>query len=182
MTSDREMDTDQEKYIEDQTIGAAPRMNKEELEQPQNSKSYWDKDFTLPCSMDLFLPLRYERILEELVSSGKEIVRTIAIHSALWQMRGREMTREEHRAELEAEIQKGLDSGPGIEMTPENKAAFLRRCEAYSQWLKTQKLANTILPDELYQYIQDKIASGQYANATEVVCAAIDQWEDMRIE
>lgn len=137
-------------------------------------------DFELPCSIDLFLPLRYERILEEIVSSGKEIVRTIAIHSALWQMRNREMTKEERLAEWRAEIQKGLDSGPGIEVTPEYMEAMLRRCEARSQWLKTQKLGNTILPDELYQYIQDKIALRQFANATEVVCAAIDQWEEVR--
>jgi Arc/MetJ-type ribon-helix-helix transcriptional regulator len=143
-----------------------------------------DEDFTLPCSVDLFLPPRYERILEELVISGKEIVRTIAIHSALWQMRAGKMTREERRAELIAEIQKSLDSGEGREVTSEFWKELEQRCLARYEWLKTQKekLGNTTLPDELYQYIQNKIASGQYANPTEVVCAALDQWEGLPVE
>ena len=140
----------------------------------------YEEDFKMPCSVDLFLPLRYERILEELVSSGKEIVRTVAIHSALWKMRNSEMTREEREAEYIALIEEGLNSGPGIEATPEFWEAFDRRCQVRLEWLKTQNLGNTMLPDELYQYIQDKIASGQYVNATEVVCAALDKLEEFQ--
>ena len=136
-----------------------------------------DEKFKQPCSVDLFLPQRYEQMLKELVDSGQEITRTLAIHTALWQMRGSEMTKEEREAEFIALIEEGLNSGPGIEVTPEYWKAFKRRCYAYSEWLKTQTLGNTTLPDELYQYIQSKISSGQYTNATEVVCAALDKWK-----
>ncbi|KAF0139089.1 MAG: hypothetical protein FD122_3497, partial [Stygiobacter sp.] len=44
---------------------------------------------------------------------------------------------------------------------------------AYHEWLKTQDTGNTLLPDKLYHYIQSKIASGEYENATEVVCVAL---------
>lgn len=149
-------------------------------DKPEYNPAQDEEDFKLPCSVDLFLPLRYERMLEELVSSGKEIVRTVAIHSALWKMRNSEMTEEEREAGFIALIQEGLNSGPGIEVTPEFWKAFYRRCQARSEWLKTQNLGNTLLPDELYQYIQEKIASGQYANASEVVCAALDKLEEFQ--
>jgi Arc/MetJ-type ribon-helix-helix transcriptional regulator len=136
------------------------------------------KDWKVPCSVDLFLTSRYTCVLEELVRSGKEIADILVIHGALWEMRGSEMTEEERKAELVALIQERLDSEePGIEVTPEFWKVFKRRCRERTAWLKTQTLGNTLLPDELYQYIQDKIASGQYANATEVVCAALDRLE-----
>jgi Arc/MetJ-type ribon-helix-helix transcriptional regulator len=140
-----------------------------------------DKDWKVPCSVDLFLPPRYQRVLEEFVRSGKEIADILVIHGALWKMRGSEMTEEERKAELVALIQGRLDSEePGIEVTPEFWKAFQQRCRERSAWLKTQNLGNTLLPDELYQYIQEKIASGQYANATEVVCAALDRLAEFR--
>jgi len=137
------------------------------------------KDWKVQCSVDLFLPPRYQHVLEELVRSGKEIVDIMVIHGALWEMRSSEMTEEEREAELVALIQGRLDSEePGIEVTPEFWRAFKDRCRERAAWLKTQNLGNTLLPDELYQYIQEKIASGQYANATEVVCAALDRLEE----
>jgi Arc/MetJ-type ribon-helix-helix transcriptional regulator len=134
-----------------------------------------DEDFKLPYSVDVFLPPFYEQIIEEKVRSGQEEVGILVIHDALWNMRNGEMTKEELKAELIALIQEGIDSGPGTKVTPAFWKEFKRRCRARSKWLKTQNLGNTLLPKELYQYIQDKIASGKYANATEVVCAALDK-------
>ncbi len=135
------------------------------------------KDFTLPCSVDIFLSPHYEKIISELAGTGEdELPPILVIHDALWQMRASEMTKEERRAELKAEIQLGLDQvarGEGIEVTEEFWEEFERECEAHHEWLKTQNLGNTLLPDKLYHYIQSKIASGEYENATEVVCVAL---------
>lgn len=84
------------------------------------------------------------------------------------------MTLEERRVEHKAEIQKGLDSGEAREVTEAFWEEFERECEARHEWLKTQILGNTLLPNKLYEYIQTKIATGQYANATEIVCIALD--------
>jgi Arc/MetJ-type ribon-helix-helix transcriptional regulator len=143
-----------------------------------------DEDFKLPCSVNLFLPAHYEKMLLELAGSGEDrLPRGLVIEDALWRMRASEMTKEERKAEWIAEIQKGLDSldsGEGVEATPEFWEEFERRCLARYEWLKTQKLGNTLLADELYQYVQDKISSGQYANPTEVVCAALDRLEEIQ--
>jgi len=139
-----------------------------------------NKDFTLPCSVDVFLPPHSEQILFKLAGAGEEdeIPHIMVIHDALWRMRGSEMTLEERRAELKAEIQKGLDSGEAREATEEFWEEFERECEAEHEWLKTQNVGNTLLPDKLYDYIQSKIASGKYENATEIVCIALDKLKE----
>jgi Arc/MetJ-type ribon-helix-helix transcriptional regulator len=138
------------------------------------SRASNNKDFTLPCSVDIFLSPHYEKIISELAGTGEdELPRILVIHDAIFQMRASEMTKEEQMAELKAEIQKGLDSGEAREATKEFWESLKRECEEYHEWLKTQNVGNTLLPDELYEYIQTKIASGEYENATEVVCVAL---------
>lgn len=136
-----------------------------------------NKDFTLPCSVDIFLSPHYEKIISELAGTGEdELPRILVIHDAIFQMRASEMTKEEQMAELKAEIQLGLDEldrGEGIEVTEEFWEELKERGQAYHEWLKTQDTGNTLLPDKLYHYIQSKIASGEYENATEVVCVAL---------
>jgi Arc/MetJ-type ribon-helix-helix transcriptional regulator len=146
------------------------------------SRTSNNKEFTLPCSVDIFLPPHYEKVISELAGSGEdELPPILVIHDALWQMRATEMTKEERIAELRAKIQVGLDQvkrGEGIEVTEEFWEEFERKCKAKHEWLKTQNLGNTLLPDELYEYIQTKIAAGQYTNATEIVCSALDKLKE----
>jgi Arc/MetJ-type ribon-helix-helix transcriptional regulator len=136
-----------------------------------------EETFDIPYSVDIFLPPHFQQRLEALVSAGEAYASIELMHAALWQMRGSEMTHEERRAELAAEIVAGLDSGPGVEVTPEFWAAFKRRCEAHHAWItvlmQQNVLGNTLLPEKLYRYIQDKIASGAFPTPTAVVCEAL---------
>lgn len=143
-----------------------------------------NEDFRLPYSVDIFLPPTYKQVIEELVRFGQGDADIFVIHDALWQMRNSEMTKEELKAELIALLKEGIESEPKITVTQESWDEywdnFIQRCKAHSEWLKTQNIGNTLLPKELHQYIQDKIASGKYANATEVVCAALDTFQNIK--
>jgi len=137
--------------------------------------------FDIPYSVDIFLPPHYQRTLRELVNAGKAHADIEIMYGALWRMRDSEMTREAQRAELEAEIFAGMNSGPGIEVTPEFWEAFKPQCQARHAWLTALRhrgtIRNTLLPEKLYQYVQDKIASGAFATPTAVVCEALSKLE-----
>lgn len=135
-------------------------------------------EFEIPHSIDVFLPPDVQRVVDRLTQFDEHV---LIIHDALWAMRAGEMTPEEQRAELRAELQKGLDSGPGIEVTPEFWANLKRRTEAWAQWIKTQDVGNTLLPEPLYRFVQDKVASGAFATPTEVVCEALRRLEEFRV-
>jgi|SRR5712691_10125255 len=136
-----------------------------------------EETFDMPYAVDVFLPPHWQQRLETLVNAGEAHAGIELIHAALWQIRGSEMTHEERRAELEAAIVAGLDSGPGVEVTPEFWAAFKRRCEArharITALMQQNIIGNTLLPEKLYHYIQDKIASGAFPTPTAVVCEAL---------
>jgi Arc/MetJ-type ribon-helix-helix transcriptional regulator len=140
-----------------------------------------EETFDMPYSVDLFLPPHWEQRLEALVSAGEAYASIERIHAALWQMRGSEMTHEERRAELEAAIVAGLDSGPGVEVTPEFWEAFKRKCEArhdrITVLMQQHGIGNTLLPEKLYRYIQDKMASGAFPTPTAVVCEALNTYK-----
>lgn len=138
-----------------------------------------EETFDMPYAVDVILPPHWQQRLEALVNAGAAYASIEMIHDALWQMRGSEMTPEERRAELEAEIVAGIESGPGVEVTPEFWAAFKRRCEARHAWItalmQQNVIGNTLLPEKLYHYIQDKIASGAFPTPTAVVCEALSK-------
>lgn len=77
------------------------------------------EDHPIPASVDLFLPDDYTRILQELVDAGKAYAAIEIIHGALWIMRGSEMTPAARKAEINAEIQAGLDHG-SISKSPQS--------------------------------------------------------------
>ena len=52
-----------------------------------------------------------------------------------------------------------------------------RQGERWAEWIKTQPVGNTLLPEKLYGYVQAKIASGEYATPTEVVVEALGRLE-----
>jgi Arc/MetJ-type ribon-helix-helix transcriptional regulator len=132
---------------------------------------------TIPASVDLFLPADFTRILQELVNAEKAYATIEIIHDALWMMRGSEMTREERKAELSAEIQAGLDSGGPIEVTPEFWRELRRRGREHLAWISTLReqnnIGNTLLPEKLHAYVHRKIDSGTFLTPTAVVCAAL---------
>jgi hypothetical protein len=56
--------------------------------------------FSVPSSLAVFLPPRYQHILAERLKAGKAHAHIAIIHEALWRMRGSAMTFEERRADL----------------------------------------------------------------------------------
>ena len=86
------------------------------------------------------------------------------------------MTDDELAAESAELSQKWEDNTePEHEDTDEFWEALAQKCEEHTAWLKTQKIGNTLLPDILHEYVQQKIESGHFRDATEVVMAALDR-------
>lgn len=102
---------------------------------------------------------------------------TIDIHGALYLYRASEMTEEEQRQELVAEIKKGLDSGPGTEVNEQFWIKFKQDCHTRHEKLlaleQAGKMGNFSLPEELYNFVVMKIRNGIHKNPTEVVIAAL---------
>jgi hypothetical protein len=60
--------------------------------------------FDVPSFMAVFLPLRYQHRLAELLKAGKAHAHMAIMHEALWRMRESAMTFEERLVELVAEM------------------------------------------------------------------------------
>lgn len=140
-----------------------------------------DVEFELPRSVDVHLPPEYRQALKRLVETDKTPADIVFIHGALWSMRGSEMTIQERQAELTALIREGIDSGDeGVEMTPDYLEQLEQHTTAWLAWLKTQEVANTLLPDELHAYVEHMVTSGRYSDPTAVVCAALERLSEFQ--
>jgi hypothetical protein len=83
------------------------------------------------------------------------------------------MTKTDRRAELEADIVKGLESGPGIEASDgfwEHRRRTIRTQAPQARIARTRELP---LPRKLNEFIDEQITSGRHQTPTEVICEAL---------
>ena len=102
------------------------------------------------------------------------------IHGALYVYWRLFHTREQLRAELREAIKKGIRSGETegyIEITPEFWRNFKKRSRRNLEEIRKLsdkgKVGNLLLPKELYEFISERLASGECKTPTDVVCAAV---------
>jgi len=145
-----------------------------------------DRQRTLPLSVNVSLPAECEDFIQHRVAAaegrGRVEVWTTVIHDALWQMRNRGKTKAELRHELEEALLEGINSGPGIPVTPafwKSMRARGRRQRKKIEAARAQGLVgNLLLPKELFTFIQEETASGRFASATDVVREALKTSDD----
>lgn len=144
----------------------------------------------LPLSVNVSLPVRCEALIERRLAAadarGQIESWTTIIHDALWEVRNRGKTKAERRRELEEAILEGINSGPGIPVTPafwKNMRARLRRRHKKIEAARAEGLVGNLrLPKELFAFIQEETASGYFASATEVVREALRSEPMLRVE
>jgi putative addiction module CopG family antidote len=123
--------------------------------------------------VQVVLPPDLERFVAAKVASGEYPVPALVIHAALQELRARGMTKTDRRAELEADIVKGLESGPGIEASDgfwEHRRRTIRTQAPQARIARTRELP---LPRKLNEFIDEQITSGRHQTPTEVICEAL---------
>ena len=102
---------------------------------------------------------------------------TVQIHGALYQYRNSFMTKEEHTGEIKGLLEDALDSGPGVEVTPDYWKSFRKKALERHQKIQALeaegKIGNLLLPVELYEFVKAKTASREFYSPTELVLAAM---------
>jgi Arc/MetJ-type ribon-helix-helix transcriptional regulator len=131
-------------------------------------------------SVNVELPPEMDREIRRYVAEDEFTSWTLVIHDALYLYRTVFWTREQLRAEFEGMIEERSRSDEldeGSEVTPAFWEEFKRRAarnfERLHQLQAEGKVGNLLLPKELYEFVKERIASGDYATPTEVVCAAV---------
>ena len=131
----------------------------------------------LPKSVEVDLPADVEAIIAAQEASDEGAVWTTVIHGALWEMRARAMGPEAVQRELTEELQAALDSGEGVEATPEWWKKFWTRCEENARRIgeaqKAGLVGNLLLPEKLHDFVTSEVATGRFASATAVVSEAV---------
>lgn len=133
----------------------------------------------LPLAIDVTLPLEVEDVIAAHVAPEKGEVWTTIIHGALWEMRARAIGGEAARRELEQEILVGLESsrGEGREVTPEFWREFKERAAERGDKIRDARsrglLANLLLPEKLFAFVNEQVASGRFSSPSQVVTEAV---------
>jgi hypothetical protein len=131
-------------------------------------------------SVNVDLPLEIDQEIRRYVEEDELTSWTLMIHGALYIYRTLFWTQEQLRAELESMIEEGCRSAEkdgGREVTPAFWEAFRQKAERDAERLDQLqaegKVGNLLLPKELYEFVQERIAAGVCNTPTEVVCAAV---------
>ena len=117
-----------------------------------------------------------DRFIEAEIAAGREVVPIMFVHGALWYMRRRGMTPEEHSAELRAVLQAGLqqaEQGEGIALTPESFRELKATLRSAAAERAARQLDEMPLPQKLYEFVQQEVSSGHAADASAVVRQAV---------
>ena len=131
-------------------------------------------------SVNVALPVDVEAALARYINAEEARVWTTLIHEALYLYRRRFYSDEALAGELRNMLEtrmRDMDDGHGIEITPAWRASFMERARQRFERMRELeaqgKLGNLLLPQELYAFIEERIASGECSTPTDVVCAAI---------
>jgi Arc/MetJ-type ribon-helix-helix transcriptional regulator len=131
-------------------------------------------------SVNVHLPSEIDQEIRRYVEEDELTSWTLRIHGALYMYRTLFWTREQLRVELESMIEEGIRSAEqdgGREATPafweELRRKVERDAEQLDQLQAEGKVGNLLLPEELYEFVQERIAAGGCNTPTEVVCAAV---------
>jgi len=140
-----------------------------------------DEDRRRPTwSVNVTLPPAIEAEIQRYVDEDELTSWTVMIHDALYVYRWQFRTKEELDAELRETIEAGIRSADDegtIEVTPQFWEDLKRRGERNVERIHALQaqgeLGNLLLPQELYAFILERIASGVCRTPTDVVCAAM---------
>ena len=132
------------------------------------------------CSVQVSLPAETDAEIRRYVKADEMTSWTVIIHEALYVYRRAFWTQEQLRAELVSEIEKGIRStkeGKGTLVTPAFWKEFESRAEKRSKEIneltEQGKIGNLLLPKELYDFVKERISSGDSETPTDVICAAL---------
>lgn len=105
---------------------------------------------------------------------------TVMIHTALYSYRAHHWTCEELNAEICTLLQESIRNAAYSEVVDDSPAfwrelehAAMRRLKATRQLEAEEKIGNLMLPKELYEFIEERMATGLFKTPTEVICAAM---------
>jgi Arc/MetJ-type ribon-helix-helix transcriptional regulator len=132
----------------------------------------WSVNVTLPTDIDAEIRRYVEE--DELTSW------TVMIHSALYIYRSQLWTQEELDAEFREAIEESIRSAEEkgtIPVTPQFWRDMKKRCRVNMERIRELrakgKLGNLLLPKELYEFVLERIDSGECKTPADVVCAAM---------
>lgn len=139
-----------------------------------------DEDSRPTWSVQVELPPDIEAEIRRYVAEDALTSWTVMIHEALYIYRTVFWTREQLNAELWEAIEEGIRSGERdgyIEVTPEFWREFKHRGRKRMTELRKLTAAGTIgnllLPQELHEFVRERMALGDCKTPTDVVCAAV---------
>ena len=140
-------------------------------------------------SVNVYLPPEIDQEIRRYVAEGEFTSWTLVIHDALYLYRTLFWTREQLRTEFEGMIEersRSTELDEGSEVTPafweEFKHRAARNVERLNQLQTEGKVGNLLLPRELYEFVKERIASGDCTTPTDVVCAAVTHLRQEREE
>jgi hypothetical protein len=142
---------------------------------------YLDEDRKRPTwSVNVELPPDVEGELARYQAEDECAVWTVLIHEALYVYRWQFWTKEELDAEIREAIEESIRSAETegtIEATEDFWKELKQRAEQgvkrIHELQAKGELGNLLLPKELYEFILERLESGEPRTPTDVVCAAM---------
>lgn len=146
-----------------------------------------DEESHLVFSVNVILPINVDAEIRRYVEEDQWTSWTVMIHTALYAFRAHVWTKEQLDAEFREMIEEGIrsaDKGESVEATPqfwenleqtaEQHVKMIRKLEAEG------KIGNLSLPEELYEFVKERISAKVCGTPTEVVCAAMPYLREYR--
>ena len=142
---------------------------------------YLDEDRRRPTwSVNVKLPADVEEELAAYQAEDECSVWTILIHEALYVYRWQFWTKEELDAEIREAIEESIRSAETegtIEATEDFWQELKQRAKQGGKRIHELQvkgeLGNLLLPKELYEFVLERLESGECRTPTDVVCAAM---------